>query len=179
MGTDSTNAVTKIRVLNLHDATEYQRLRLLALSTDADAYFSTIEEASTLPLSAFEQEVRSQPEPFGYYGWFEDGLKAYVSLQMAYAEKQSQTADIFNLYVHPSYRRRGIAKTMVTHVIERSKQIPTIQTLYLSVMDGNTKAIQLYEELGFTRYGNKQHVLNSGTRTVNELYMRVDVQSAI
>lgn len=175
MGTDSSTGYTSIRVLNSQDATEYQSLRLLALSTDPDAYFSTFQEASALPLFAFEQEVRTQPEPFGYYGWFEDGLKAYISLQMPYFEKQKHTADIFNLYVHPDYRRRGIATTMVTHCIERARQTHTIESLFLSVMDGNSKAIQLYEELGFKRYGNKQHALKSGTRYVNELYMRLDV----
>lgn len=171
------SSTSTIRVLNSSDAVSYQALRLLALSTDADAYFSTYEEASKLPLFAFEQEVRTQPVPFGYYGWFEDGLQAYVSLQMPYFEKQQHTADIFNLYVHPDFRKRGIARTMVRHLIDRSYQIPKIEALFLSVMDGNTKAIQLYEGLGFQVYGNKEHALKSGTRYVNELYMRLDLKS--
>jgi len=179
MGTVFTKAASNIRVLNSNDASEYQTLRLLALSTDPDAYFSTLKEASALPLFAFEQEVRSQPEPFGYYGWFDDGLKAYVSLQMPYSQKERNTADIFNLYVHPSYRRRGIAKMMVTYLIERSMKIPDLEKLYLSVMDGNTNAIKLYEELGFTRYGNKEHVLNAGTRHVNEVYMLLKLEHAM
>lgn len=177
MGEDRKQAIatSNIRVLSSSDAADYQKLRLLALTTDADAYFSTVEEARNLPLFAFEQEVRTQPSPFGYYGWFEDGLKAYVSLQMPYFEKQRHTADIFNLYVHPDFRKRGIARAMVTHVIERSHQIPKIEALFLSVMDSNTKAIQLYEHLGFQIYGNKEHALKSGTRYVNELYMRLDL----
>ncbi len=55
---------------------------------------------------------------------------------------------ILNLAVHPSYRRRGVARQLFTEAIRRARS-RGCQTAWLEVRPSNEAARQLYQSLGF------------------------------
>jgi ribosomal-protein-alanine N-acetyltransferase len=59
---------------------------------------------------------------------------------------------IANVVVHPGYRRRGVATTLMKEIIEYVEN-HDITRLTLEVRVSNTPAITLYESLGFERDG--------------------------
>ena len=79
----------------------------------------------------------------------EDGeVVGYVGSQTVLQE-----ADMMNIAVADSHRRRGIAKMLVEELI---RQLDAYQ-LTLEVRASNAPAIALYEKLGFTQVGLRKN----------------------
>ena len=79
----------------------------------------------------------------------EDGVVAgYVGSQTVLQE-----ADMMNIAVAESFRRRGIARMLVEELI---RQLDAYQ-LTLEVRASNAPAIALYEKLGFTQVGLRKN----------------------
>ena len=79
----------------------------------------------------------------------EDGVVAgYVGSQTVLQE-----ADMMNIAVADTHRRRGIARALVEELI---RQLDAYQ-LSLEVRSSNAPAIALYEKLGFTQVGLRKN----------------------
>lgn len=65
--------------------------------------------------------------------------------------------DISNVVVRPQYRRRGIAKWMLTRLLEEGKERFGITTYTLEVRKSNEAAVSLYETLGFVTEGIRKN----------------------
>ena len=80
-----------------------------------------------------------------------DGNKVcgYVGSQAVLGE-----ADMMNIAVDPSYRRQGIARNLVEHLISALKESGNYQ-LTLEVRDSNEPAIGLYLSMGFRQVGRR------------------------
>jgi len=57
-----------------------------------------------------------------------------------------------SVYIHPSYRGKGLGCTLMTHLIERATA-QQFHTLIGVIDSGNTASIALHEKLGFTLAG--------------------------
>ena len=57
-------------------------------------------------------------------------------------------ASLFNIAIHPDYRKQGLAKLLLKQLITEldAKQV---KMLWLEVRESNTVAIALYQQLGF------------------------------
>lgn len=168
-----------IRKLLQSDWEAYKVLRIRSLQSDPDVFFSSYDEVSTWPDGNFKSEIYSQPEScFGYYGVFvDDELVGYISLSGQYFAKQRHVADVFNLYIDPQFRGKGMARGLVSAIVERARDSGKVEKLFLSVMSQNTPAIVLYTSLGFSTYGVKRHALKSGDRYFDETLMELNVSS--
>lgn len=51
--------------------------------------------------------------------------------------------------VHPDYRKRGLSKLLMQHIIRFSREERHLEAIDLIVWESNVPAIQLYESLGF------------------------------
>ncbi len=80
-----------------------------------------------------------------------DGKKVcgYVGSQAVLGE-----ADMMNIAVDPSYRRQGIARKLVEHLVSALKESGNYQ-LTLEVRDSNEPAIGLYLSMGFRQVGRR------------------------
>lgn len=54
-----------------------------------------------------------------------------------------------SVYVHPDYRRRGVFRTLMQHVVDLAKTTPGIVGLRLYMANDNSNAQQTYERCGF------------------------------
>lgn len=79
----------------------------------------------------------------------EDTVVGYVGSQTVLFE-----ADMMNLAVDRSYRRQGIARKLVSFLIDRLRENKTY-CLTLEVRASNVAAISLYHELGFKEVGRR------------------------
>ena len=65
-------------------------------------------------------------------------------------------SDVMNVAVHPDFRRRGIAETLVNALVEELRAIGS-RCLTLEVRASNVPAISLYEKLGFGEIGRRKN----------------------
>ena len=63
-------------------------------------------------------------------------------------------ADMMNVAVHPNYRRKGIARQLVTGLVNALGE-KDVHSLALEVRASNAPAITLYEQLGFQQVGRR------------------------
>ena len=78
-----------------------------------------------------------------------DTIAGYVGSQSVLDE-----ADMMNVAVHPDYRRKGIARQLVTELVAALAK-KGVHSLALEVRASNAPAIALYEQLGFQQVGRR------------------------
>ncbi len=62
---------------------------------------------------------------------------------------------ITNLASHPRYRRRGVARALLTAVLDRARQTG-VELAFLEVRPTNSEALALYESFGFRIIGRRK-----------------------
>ena len=78
-------------------------------------------------------------------------VAGYVGSQTVLGE-----TDMMNIAVHPDYRRKGIAESLVNALVEELKARES-HCLTLEVRASNAPAIALYEKLGFVQIGLRKN----------------------
>ncbi len=100
-----------------------------------------------------------QSEYTCYFGTFDesDNLIGYAGMWMSV-----DGGEITNVAVHPDYRRKGIASSLVGNLI-RICEINKLLYLNLEVRESNCKAISLYNKLGFEKVGIRKNYYKNPT----------------
>ena len=80
-----------------------------------------------------------------------DSVAGYIGSQTC-----GEESDVMNVAVHPDFRRRGIAESLVNTLVEELKAIGS-RCLTLEVRASNAPAIALYEKLGFAEIGRRKN----------------------
>lgn len=121
-----------------------------------------LKESEIPEIAEIERECFSHP-------WSEDSIKdtfknkssrffvaetdkkivGYISLFVSI-----DAVDILNVATRPDYRRRGVAKALLNHIINIYEK--EMSFLTLEVRPSNTAAIKLYESFGFERVGERK-----------------------
>jgi len=122
----------------------------------ADEHQDMVREVRVLqrvwPIFRVLQAVSpSLREVFGGFVWEDAGRIVGV----VFYERQGTTKSwhINTVGVHPEYRRRGIARQLVTRVLEELRKREGVQAT-LGVIDRNVPAYSLYTSLGFEPYSS-------------------------
>ena len=101
-----------------------------------------------------EQSIASELEN-RLSDWFvalEDGqVVGYVGSQTVLGE-----TDMMNVAVHPDFRRKGIAESLIQELVEALKERES-HCLMLEVRASNEPAIKLYEKLEFREVGRRKN----------------------
>jgi GNAT superfamily N-acetyltransferase len=86
---------------------------------------------------------------------------------------EKNTSNISSLkyvFVHPEYRGRGIAKSLLTYVISYAKE-NGVKKINLNVYPTTTNAIELYKKVGFKEIG-KTSLIQGSVYTNNSRFIR-------
>ena len=79
----------------------------------------------------------------------DDTVVGYIGSQTVAGE-----TDVMNIAVHPDWRRRGIAQSLIECLVVELKNRGS-EALMLEVRASNAPAIALYENLGFRQVGRR------------------------
>lgn len=88
--------------------------------------------------------------------------------------KLESTSHVVNLTIaiHEGHQGKGHGKKLMNYLIDWAKQNPKIEKFELHVRSSNTRAIQLYESLGFVEEGRKtKQIKYSPTNYQDNIYM--------
>lgn len=166
-----------IRKLTKDNAREFWKLRFRALREDGDAFGATYEEEIKKPMqSLIEIFNNNYIKPINnnfILGAFNDENKiiGVIGLYRETRIKLKHKATIWGMYIIPEYRRKGVAKELITELINISKTMEELEQLNLAVVSSNIKAIKLYNTLEFVTYGKEKNAIKSNNKYYDEDYM--------
>lgn len=112
---------------------------------------------------AFALEQRCHPIAWSKQTFFSNQGDHYLNLKLTINNKiigfcicqlVADEANLFNIAIHPKFRKQGLAKALLNCLIDKLTTInPSnpITTLWLEVRQSNKAAILLYHSLGFNQ----------------------------
>ena len=108
---------------------------------------------------AFESSMNT---PFFYGFLFEEGgqVCAYACEMVIFED-----AEILNIAVAPSFRRRGLGKELML-ALENYAKNKGAERLLLEVREGNLAARGLYEKQGFLAFGVRKNYYEDGENAI-------------
>ncbi|HYC79786.1 MAG TPA: GNAT family N-acetyltransferase [Candidatus Binatia bacterium] len=162
-----------ITKLTSDDWERFKSIRLKSLQTDPSAFGYLYEEELLLEEKDWRLKLSgSKNSSTDYYGIEEDGKIVALAGLMLYAPKMfDHLALIVGVYTDPEYRGRGMAGSLIKHLIAVATEIPRITRLKISVNAPQENARKLYKSLGFQEYGHSKHELKLGDQYIDQIEM--------
>ena len=103
---------------------------------DMQKYFGSIDPSTHERTLIFLLEIQHK-------------IAGKAELMIPAQETISGVGYIKRVIVHPDFRGRGLAKTLMTHIITFARTEQNLRAVDLHVWEKNLSAIKLYEILGF------------------------------
>lgn len=161
----------RIRVFRPDESAAYREVRLRALQDAPDAFATTFEEASRWPPSQWER-LRAVPLDSNLPLCAEmDG--AIVAMMWARLDERArETVHLYQVWVAPQYRGRGLARAMLEKVIDWAGAVGA-RRIDLGVTCGDSPARRLYEAFGFRPIGESTPLRKESALRVQTMELRL------
>ena len=174
MPADATPRIA-IRVLDAADAPALKACRVAGMRAAPDAFLSTADAVERTPLSRFEAEL-ADPD-IHYVGAFDDiALIGFMRYVRDARQARRHVAEVRSVLVAAAYRRRGIARRLLSRLVDDAAAAG-IESLILTVVDGNAAALALYASTGFAVYGREPRAIRKGgsDHDHDQLYLQLQL----
>ena len=163
-----------VRRLAPADAPLLRSLRLRALREHPDAYTSSHEEEAALPVAASAARLAEQ----AFWGaWRGSELYGFVGLQREPRAKNAHKATVVAMYVAPEAVGQGVGRALLEALLAHARA-EGLQSLVLTVTEGNAPALRLYQRAGFRSFGVEPDAVRVGGRSFAKNHMHLDLGSA-
>lgn len=93
-----------------------------------------------------------------------------LSITQARAVKQHHVGE-FGIVILQEYWNMGIARRMITFMLQWVERHPVIHYINLSVMAGNEKAIRLYRNFGFAEEGRRPSAVRQDEKVFQDVIL--------
>jgi ribosomal protein S18 acetylase RimI-like enzyme len=143
-----------IRALGLDDLPLYRTLRLAALRDHPEAFGADYQEEQEADLA----RMIGTPPSVMLGGFVGNDLVGSAGIAVSPRVKQRHKGQVSAVYVVPAWRGTGLARALIDALIAYAR-VRGLAVLTLSVTVGNRAATRLYQDAGFSRYGQEPRIL--------------------
>lgn len=166
----------QIRVLEKVDGLAYQALRLYSFKEAPYAFSESYEDEQLRSLESFEQELHIDGEPLNKFalGAFnaQQNLIGFARFRRDQRSKAQHKSMVFGMYVHPEYRKLGVGKALLLHLIEHAKSLDGLEQIHLWALKSTySDASKFYAKLGFRTQGTVEKDLLINGNYVDAEYL--------
>lgn len=166
-------APVAVRRLTTEDAEAFRTLRLEALSGAPEAFSASHADEVLKPDGWFSTVLASEAATAAF-GAFADGeLVGMAGFGSNVQEKLRHKGTLWSVYVQEAWRRRGIGRSLVAHVIDHARG--KVLILQATVNAENEAACALYTHLGFVAYGTEPKALRIGDTFFDDALLWLDL----
>ncbi len=170
----SESAVMEIRPLRPEDAPLYRPFRLRMLREHPEAFSSSAEEEELQAPEVVRQRLSSDSRR--YWGAFEGGrLVGTVGLDREQRRKNRHKATVVGMYVAREHSGHGIGRALLATLLAEARDCG-LELLVLTVTEGNSSAIHLYETLGFCSFGVEPRAILIEGRAYAKVHMYLELR---
>jgi ribosomal protein S18 acetylase RimI-like enzyme len=168
------------RLLNSTDRERYRRVRLECLTNYPDYFGDSYEEEINADPSKFEKTFLLGSDHSFLYGAFSQGILIGISGFIHQKRiKTGHRGDLVQVYVDPSFSGQGIGSRLIELTIAKAFDNIFINQILLSVVRSNDRAIKLYKEFGFVKYGVVENYFKVANRSWAQVFMALTRQNYI
>ena len=168
----------QITPLTAAHAPVYRTLMLEAYAQAADAFTSTAEERAREPLTWWEQRLASPlSESFGAF--LDGALVGTVALEYSARAKTRHSAHLIGMYVQPAARGRHAGQGLMEAAVAAARARAGIRVVRLTVTEGNTAAIRLYEAMGFRAWGVEPWAIDTPSGLQGKVHMALALDATM
>ncbi|MDA3832183.1 MAG: GNAT family protein [Spirochaetales bacterium] len=161
----------EIRELRSSDAASYRQLRLQALAEWPPAFGSPVEEEREKPIEDIESFLIGTRDRKLFGAFAGSILLGIVRYSRYSGSNERHRAYVAGLYVDPGHRGQGVGRALLEKVLNESHKDPTIRRINLTVVSDQSKAIRLYESLGFVECGTDYEAFSARGQFFDEILM--------
>jgi ribosomal protein S18 acetylase RimI-like enzyme len=165
----------RIRLLTPDDAEAYFRLRGEALADAPLSFTAAPGDDFVSSPGELRKRLATQPDSV-IVGAFADSLIGAVGLVRESREKTRHKANLWGMYVSPSFRGRGVGGRLLDAAVEHARSIEGVTTVALAVSTAAEAARRMYESRGFVAWGLEPDALHWQGSSAGEHHMRLEVR---
>jgi ribosomal protein S18 acetylase RimI-like enzyme len=162
-----------IRPLTRADVESFRKLRREMIHREPRSFGESLSEHDARSPESLARRLESEPAGSFVMGAFAEGgeLAAMAGFVRNPRVKARHKGLIWGVYVRPERRKQGIARAVLSKLIERVKSDPEIEKILLTVAADQVAAQRLYRSLGFEVFGEEKHALRVDNGYVDEDHM--------
>jgi ribosomal protein S18 acetylase RimI-like enzyme len=166
---EAKTSTVEIRTLTAADAAAFWRLRLQGLENDPRAFGESPEEHRRVSVETTAERLPAQENGSFVLGAFDGGeLVGVAGFHRMERVKFRHKGAIWGVYVRPEVRGRGIAKRLMSALLDRIRGYKDVDHVLLHVTAGQDAAIRLYASVGFERIGREKRAFKIGADMLDQ-----------
>jgi ribosomal protein S18 acetylase RimI-like enzyme len=170
------NENINIRRLISKDLNTFFNLRLEALLNSPTAFLASYEEEKSLAASFYEKPIMQNKIGNLILGAFIDqNLIGFIGVYQEEKQKTKHKANIWGMYVQPSYRNQGVGKMLMDNLFAYIRNNLNSVVINISVEASNLAAKKLYESYGFKTWGIEPKAMKINDEFYDEAHMALSI----
>jgi ribosomal protein S18 acetylase RimI-like enzyme len=166
-----------IRRLRTDEAILFKTLRLRALADSPDAFAHTYDEIRARPDSYWAEMTRSVTEPDRHAMFVAEDETAPVGMAFGLLDREDPgRAHLGGMWVEPDGRGGGVGRALADAVVAWARE-RGFGEVVLWVTEGNKRAIDLYERVGFAVTGRRDRLPSNDRLDVIEMRLALSTRT--
>ena len=171
----SAHAIT-VRTIQPEEWQSYRTFRLQALADAPNAFATTLEQATTWSDQDWQRRFLSPSAEREFPVVAEVGGQ-FIGMAWAQVDPTKRTAHLFQMWVAPAYRARGVARKLLAAAIAWAKS-QGARDIVLGVTCGDSPARRLYESAGFRAIGSPEPLRPTSDLMVQNMALTLSPHAA-